>query len=303
MILHEISRQAPFDLMISLSSQPRQQNHHQHSKPQQRLPKAPHSPIASLDCFTRISVSWHSMSADQSQSQPAEAEASIPIPPGVSLQPRAERAARRIHKALGVYPWEIVPESPPKGWAINLVEDLALVTEHVARSTDATLDDLRDELRKSISRDRKPSYAGRLMAQDIQAAKKRFVRGHRESTSREQGGIKATQHERRGVASIPPTPSQSREAELTVEGSEEDDPSSITVASGAPTSPPLPRNIKTLKRVAHQLSSSPPEKRGRASSPDGSRLSAAQSLMLFSSPMASFTMANSARAGNTVSDM
>lgn len=237
------------------------------------------------------------MSAEPPQTQPIEAEASIPIPPGINLQPRAERAARRIHKALGVYPWDIVPESPPKGWAINLVEDLALVTEHVARSTDATLEDLQDELRKSISRDRKPSYAGRLMAQDIQAAKKRFVRGHRDSTtSREQSGGRAGQQERRG--GVPPTPSQSHEAESAAEV-DDDDPSSITVASGAPASPPLPRSVKSLKRPAPQTSSSP-EKRGRANSPDGSRLSAAQSLMLFSSPMASFTMSNQTRPSNTV---
>lgn len=187
-------------------------------------------------------------------------------------------------------------------WAINLVEDLALVTEHVAKTDELTLDDLRAELRKSIARDRKPSYAGRLMAQDIQAAKKRFVQGHRDVLSdRPVPKSTSTPPSRRGTigsSGATPTPSRSQERSFIPNGDEDDDPSSITVASGGPASPPLPKSVKVLKRPAPTAASSP-EKRGRVSSPDGSRLSAAQSLMLFSSPMATFHMP--APAGGSVS--
>lgn len=246
------------------------------------------------------------MSTSQPERRAEEAEETpdtvgIPIPPGMSLQPRAARASRRIHKAVGVWPWDIIPECPPKMWAINLVEDLALVTEHVAKSSEMTLDDLRVELRKSISRDRKPSYAGRLMAQDIQAAKKRFVQGHREVLS-DRPVSKGTPPSRRSTISATgqtPTPSRSQGFSSMPNGDEDDDPSSITVASAMPTSPALPRSVKVLKRPAPAAVSSP-EKRGRVSSPDGSRLSAAQSLMLFSSPMATFHMPAPARSGGTV---
>ncbi|KAF4984096.1 hypothetical protein FZEAL_635 [Fusarium zealandicum] len=229
----------------------------------------------------------------------------IPEPHGTYLQTRGARAARRIYKAMGVWPWDIVPEAPPKMWAINLLEDLALVADHVARNPGDTLEDLQIELRKSLARDRKPSYAGKLMAQDVHAAKKRFVRTlpqspdqdvQDESFGDDGGTVERRSGRRRRTTNYsapdsPTDPSRSRR-HTSSEESEEHMASSITVASEFPPSPPVPRAVKTLKRAATAIPS-PIEKRIRHSSPEGSRLSAAQSLMMFSSPMASFQMATS----------
>lgn len=226
----------------------------------------------------------------------------IPEPHGTYLQTRGARAARRIYKAMGVWPWDIVPEAPPKMWAINLLEDLALVADHVARNPGDTLQDLQSELRKSLARDRKPSYAGKLMAQDVHAAKKRFVRTMPQSTDAQDdtgddvGTAERRSGRRRRTANYsapdsPIDPSRSRR-DTSSEESEEHMASSITVASEFPPSPPVPRNIKHLKRPATTIPT-PIEKRVCHSSPEGSRLSAAQSLMMFSSPMASFQMATS----------
>lgn len=232
----------------------------------------------------------------------------IPQPHGVNLQPRGARAARRIYKAMGVWPWEIVPESPPKMWAINLLEDLALVADHVARNPDDTLEDLQIELRRSLARDRKPSYAGKLMAQDVQAAKKRFVRTTGRSSSQDPHASNAAvfdepdTSERRSVRrrrtkyGAPDSPGDVSSSS----DSEENMASSITVASEFPPSPPIPRGVKALKRPNTAIPS-PMEKRIRHSSPEGSRLSAAQSLMMFSSPMATFQMASSYGLNPTVS--
>lgn len=76
--------------------------------------------------------------------------------------------------------------------------------------------------------------------------------------------------------------------------------SSITVASEFPPSPPVPRSVRQLKRPATTIPT-PIEKRIRHSSPEGSRLSAAQSLMMFSSPMATYQMASSFGPSVTVS--
>ncbi|KAF5011768.1 hypothetical protein FDECE_2135 [Fusarium decemcellulare] len=229
----------------------------------------------------------------------------IPEPHGGYLQSRGARAARRIYKAMGVWPWDIVPEAPPKMWAINLLEDLALVADHVARNPGDTLEDLQSELRKSLARDRKPSYAGKLMAQDVHAAKKRFVRTMPQSPGRElqddgtdndTGTVERRSGRRRRTTNYsapdsPTDPARSRR-HTSSEESEEHMASSITVASEFPPSPPIPRSVKTLKRPATAIPS-PIEKRIRHSSPEGSRLSAAQSLMMFSSPMATFQMASS----------
>ncbi|KAL3607663.1 hypothetical protein FPOAC2_02652 [Fusarium poae] len=226
----------------------------------------------------------------------------IPEPHGTYLQTRGARAARRIYKAMGVWPWDIVPEAPPKMWAINLLEDLALVADHVARNPGDTLQDLQSELRKSLARDRKPSYAGKLMAQDVHAAKKRFVRTMPQSpdaqddTGDDGGTIERRSGRRRRTANYsapdsPIDPSRSRR-HTSSEESEEHMASSITVASEFPPSPPVPRNVRQLKRPATTIPT-PIEKRIRHSSPEGSRLSAAQSLMMFSSPMATFQMASS----------
>ncbi|RSL72026.1 hypothetical protein CEP53_001270 [Fusarium sp. AF-6] len=229
----------------------------------------------------------------------------IPEPHGGYLQTRGARAARRIYKAMGVWPWDIVPEAPPKMWAINLLEDLALVADHVARNPGDTLEDLQGELRKSLARDRKPSYAGKLMAQDVHAAKKRFVRTIPQSPTRDlqddgtgddSGTVERRSGRRRRTTNYsapdsPTDPSRSRR-HTSSEESEEHMASSITVASEFPPSPPLPRSVRTLKRPATTIPS-PIEKRIRHSSPEGSRLSAAQSLMMFSSPMATYQMATS----------
>ncbi|KAM0352546.1 hypothetical protein ACHAPU_002216 [Fusarium lateritium] len=226
----------------------------------------------------------------------------IPEPHGTYLQTRGARAARRIYKAMGVWPWDIVPEAPPKMWAINLLEDLALVADHVARNPGDTLQDLQSELRKSLARDRKPSYAGKLMAQDVHAAKKRFVRTMPQSpdaqddTGDDVGTVERRSGRRRRTANYsapdsPIDPSRSRR-HTSSEESEEHMASSITVASEFPPSPPVPRSIRQLKRPATTIPT-PIEKRIRHSSPEGSRLSAAQSLMMFSSPMATFQMATS----------
>ncbi|GKU05374.1 hypothetical protein FLAG1_09281 [Fusarium langsethiae] len=226
----------------------------------------------------------------------------IPEPHGTYLQTRGARAARRIYKAMGVWPWDIVPEAPPKMWAINLLEDLALVADHVARNPGDTLQDLQSELRKSLARDRKPSYAGKLMAQDVHAAKKRFVRTMPQSpdaqddTGDDGGTIERRSGRRRRTANYsapdsPIDPSRLRR-HTSSEESEEQMASSITVASEFPPSPPVPRSIRHLKRPATTVPT-PIEKRIRHSSPEGSRLSAAQSLMMFSSPMATFQMASS----------
>ncbi|KAM5354116.1 hypothetical protein ACJ41O_000766 [Fusarium nematophilum] len=235
----------------------------------------------------------------------------IPEPHGTYLQTRGARAARRIYKAMGVWPWDIVPEAPPKMWAINLLEDLALVADHVARNPGDSLEDLQAELRRSLARDRKPSYAGKLMAQDVHAAKKRFVRtmpqsptreGNPDDTGGEDGGstVERRSGRRRRTANYsapdsPTDPSRSRR-HTSSEESEEHMASSITVASEFPPSPPIPRSVKTLKRPSTTIPS-PIEKRIRHSSPEGSRLSAAQSLMMFSSPMATFQMASSFGSG------
>ncbi|CAM1510783.1 Fc.00g082960.m01.CDS01 [Cosmosporella sp. VM-42] len=226
----------------------------------------------------------------------------IPEPYATYLHVRGIRAARRVLKAVGVWPWDIVPEAPPKQWAINLIEDMALVSEHVARNPDETLEDLRDELRRSMSRDRKPSYAGRLMAQDVQAAKKRFVRTRDDQVDDGSPGSKRQPVPRRRTIQIsaPPTPSQTNHVTSTPDDHDDDDPSSITVASGSPPSPLVPRSVRALKRPATAMAG-PVEKRLRAPSPDHSRLSAAQSLMLFSSPMASFHMTPSLRTSSTSS--
>ncbi|CAJ0540347.1 Ff.00g075050.m01.CDS01 [Fusarium sp. VM40] len=226
----------------------------------------------------------------------------IPEPHGTYLQTRGARAARRIYKAMGVWPWDIVPEAPPKMWAINLLEDLALVADHVARNPGDTLQDLQSELRKSLARDRKPSYAGKLMAQDVHAAKKRFVRTMPQSpdaqddTGDDIGTVERRSGRRRRTANYsapdsPIDPSRSHR-HTSSEESEELMASSITVASEFPPSPPVPRSVKHLKRPASTIPT-PIEKRIRHSSPEGSRLSAAQSLMMFSSPMATFQMATS----------
>ncbi|KAF5017601.1 hypothetical protein F66182_10453 [Fusarium sp. NRRL 66182] len=224
----------------------------------------------------------------------------IPEPHGTYLQTRGARAARRIYKAMGVWPWEIVPEAPPKMWAINLLEDLALVADHVARNPGDSLQDLQSELRKSLARDRKPSYAGKLMAQDVHAAKKRFVRTMPQSpdaqddTADDGGTIERRSGRRRRTAnySAPDSPIDPARSHrhTSSEESEEHMASSITVASEFPPSPPVPRNVRQLKRPATTIPT-PIEKRIRHSSPEGSRLSAAQSLMMFSSPMATFQMA------------
>ncbi|XEU99970.1 hypothetical protein FSHL1_005257 [Fusarium sambucinum] len=234
----------------------------------------------------------------------------IPEPYGTYLQTRGARAARRIYKAMGVWPWDIVPEAPPKMWAINLLEDLALVADHVARNPGDTLQDLQSELRKSLARDRKPSYAGKLMAQDVHAAKKRFVRtlpqspDAQDDTGDDGGTIERRSGRRRRTANYsapdsPIDPSRSRR-HTSSEESEEHMASSITVASEFPPSPPVPRNVRQLKRPATTIPT-PIEKRIRHSSPEGSRLSAAQSLMMFSSPMATFQMASSFGPSATVS--
>lgn len=237
----------------------------------------------------------------------------IPEPHGAYLQTRGARAARRIYKAMGVWPWDIVPEAPPKMWAINLLEDLALVADHVARNPGDTLEDLQGELRKSLARDRKPSYAGKLMAQDVHAAKKRFVRTIPQSPTRDlqddgtgddSGTVERRSGRRRRTTNYsapdsPTDPSRSRR-HTSSEESEEHMASSITVASEFPPSPPLPRSVRTLKRPATTIPS-PIEKRIRHSSPEGSRLSAAQSLMMFSSPMATYQMATSFGPNATVS--
>ncbi|RGP72164.1 hypothetical protein FLONG3_6887 [Fusarium longipes] len=234
----------------------------------------------------------------------------IPEPHGTYLQTRGARAARRIYKAMGVWPWDIVPEAPPKMWAINLLEDLALVADHVARNPGDTLQDLQSELRKSLARDRKPSYAGKLMAQDVHAAKKRFVRtmpqspDAQEDTGDDGGTVERRSGRRRRTANYsapdsPIDPSRSRR-HTSSEESEEHMASSITVASEFPPSPPVSRSVRQLKRPATTIPS-PIEKRIRHSSPEGSRLSAAQSLMMFSSPMATFQMASSFGPSATVS--
>ncbi|KAI1057081.1 hypothetical protein LB507_002446 [Fusarium sp. FIESC RH6] len=227
----------------------------------------------------------------------------IPEPHGTYLQTRGARAARRIYKAMGVWPWDIVPEAPPKMWAINLLEDLALVADHVARNPGDTLQDLQSELRKSLARDRKPSYAGKLMAQDVHAAKKRFVRTMPQSpdaqddTTGDDGGTGERRSGRRrrtanySAPDSPIDPSRSHR-HTSSEESEEHMAASITVASEYPPSPPVPRSVRHLKRPATTIPA-PIEKRIRHSSPEGSRLSAAQSLMMFSSPMATFQMASS----------
>ncbi|KAH7171239.1 hypothetical protein EDB81DRAFT_194334 [Dactylonectria macrodidyma] len=231
----------------------------------------------------------------------------IPEPYGSYLQVRGSRAARRIYRAMGVWPWDIVPESPPKIWAINLLEDLALVVEHVAKDPDDSLEDLRAELRRSLARDRKPSYAGKLMAQDVHAAKKRFVKVSQSSPAPEDldDGAEQEPVERRSGRKRRPTvnhtPNSSSGGATTSrrlsspEGSDDYMASSITVASDLPPSPPMPRPmprpVKALKRPGTTMSSPTSDKRGRPNSPEGSRLSAAQSLMLFSSPMAAFQMA------------
>ncbi|KAH6876567.1 hypothetical protein B0T10DRAFT_497755 [Thelonectria olida] len=235
----------------------------------------------------------------------------IPEPFGSSLQVRGARAARRIYRAMGVWPWEIVPESPPKIWAINLLEDLALVVEHVAKDPAATLEDLRVELRKSLSRDRKPSYTGKLMAQDVHAAKKRFVRVSQTSPGpeRKYEDVEETSlserrsgRRRRAVSnSNDPPDSPSAMASRGCKSPNESDEylaSSITVAPDPPPSPPQPRNVKALKRSGSEIPV-PDEKRARPSSPEGSRLSAAQSLMLFSSPMSAFHMTPSFPTAST----
>ncbi|PTD11033.1 hypothetical protein FCULG_00011301 [Fusarium culmorum] len=187
-------------------------------------------------------------------------------------------------------------------WAINLLEDLALVADHVARNPGDTLQDLQSELRKSLARDRKPSYAGKLMAQDVHAAKKRFVRtlpqspDAHEDTGDDGGTIERRSGRRRRTANYsapdsPIDPSRSRR-HTSSEESEEHMASSITVASEFPPSPPVPRSVRQLKRPATTIPT-PIEKRIRHSSPEGSRLSAAQSLMMFSSPMATYQMASS----------
>lgn len=229
----------------------------------------------------------------------------IPEPYGTNLQVRGSRAARRIFRAMGVWPWDIVPESPPKIWAINLLEDLALVVEHVAKDPSDTLEDLRNELRRSLARDRKPSYAGKLMAQDVHAAKKRFVKASQSSPAPDDQEDSAEQEpvERRSGRKRRPTINNASNSLAgtaasrrlsSPEGSDDYMASSITVASDLPPSPPMPRPmprpVKALKRPGNTLSS-PADKRGRPNSPEGSRLSAAQSLMLFSSPMAAFQMA------------
>ncbi|KAH6989091.1 hypothetical protein BKA56DRAFT_575058 [Ilyonectria sp. MPI-CAGE-AT-0026] len=229
----------------------------------------------------------------------------IPEPYGTNLQVRGSRAARRIFRAMGVWPWDIVPESPPKIWAINLLEDLALVVEHVAKDPSDTLEDLRNELRRSLARDRKPSYAGKLMAQDVHAAKKRFVKASQSSPAPDDQEDSAEQEpvERRSGRKRRPTLNNASNSLAgtaasrrlsSPEGSDDYMASSITVASDLPPSPPMPRPmsrpVKALKRPGNTLSS-PADKRGRPNSPEGSRLSAAQSLMLFSSPMAAFQMA------------
>ncbi|KAM0430868.1 hypothetical protein ACHAPT_005499 [Fusarium lateritium] len=237
----------------------------------------------------------------------------IPEPHGTYLQTRGARAARRIYKAMGVWPWDIVPEAPPKMWAINLLEDLALVADHVARNPGDSLEDLQGELRKSLARDRKPSYAGKLMAQDVHAAKKRFVRTLPQSPTRDiqdegtgdDGGTVERRSGRRrrttnySAPDSPTDPSRSRR-HTSSEESEEHMASSITVASEFPPSPPLPRSVRTLKRPATTVPS-PIEKRIRHSSPEGSRMSAAQSLMMFSSPMATYQMASSFGPNSAVS--
>ncbi|KAI5456916.1 hypothetical protein BGZ63DRAFT_366132 [Mariannaea sp. PMI_226] len=224
----------------------------------------------------------------------------IPEPFGSSLQVRGARAARRIFRAMGVWPWEIVPESPPKIWAINLLEDLALVVEHVAKDPAATLEDLRAELRKSLSRDRKPSYTGKLMAQDVHAAKKRFVRASQTSPGPEKkydeiedSGLSERRSGRRRRAASNASPeSTSGMSSRRFKSPDESDEyisSSITVAPDPLPSPPQPRSVKILKRSGSEMPS-PDDKRIRPNSPEGSRLSAAQSLMLFSSPMSAFHM-------------
>ena len=235
----------------------------------------------------------------------------IPEPHGTYLQTRGARAARRIYKAMGVWPWDIVPEAPPKMWAINLLEDLALVADHVARNPGDTLQDLQSELRKSLARDRKPSYAGKLMAQDVHAAKKRFVRTMPQSpdaqddTTGDDGGTGERRSGRRrrtanySAPDSPIDPSRSHR-HTSSEESEEHMAASITVASEYPPSPPVPRSVRHLKRPATTIPT-PIEKRIRHSSPEGSRLSAAQSLMMFSSPMATFQMASSFGPNATVS--
>lgn len=264
----------------------------------------------------------------------------IPEPFGSSLQVRGARAARRIYRAMGVWPWDIVPESPPKIWAINLLEDLALVVEHVAKDPAATLEDLRVELRRSLSRDRKPSYTGKLMAQDVHAAKKRFVRVSQTSPGPERKAEDADEAampserrsgRRRRAASTSnespesPPPAVAPSSAPRCKSPDESDAdyplyshlpvvcppvldSPVAVLPDPPPSPPppqqpqpQPRAVNALKRSGSEIPA-PDDKRARPSSPEGSRLSAAQSLMLFSSPMSAFHMAPSAPSA-TVCDL
>ncbi|KPM38998.1 hypothetical protein AK830_g7554 [Neonectria ditissima] len=248
--------------------------------------------------------------ASASAADGAPSESLIPEPYGDYLQVRGSRAARRTYRAMGVWPWDIVPEAPPKIWAINLLEDLALVVEHVARDPESGLEDLRTELRRSLARDRKPSYAGKLMAQDVHAAKKRFVKASASSPGPDAQQEQDSEYEpverrsgrkRRPTAHHVPISGLSpvTRRQTSPNGSDDYMAMSITVASDMPPSPPLPRPVKALKRTIPALTSPTDSKRGRPNSPEGSRLSAAQSLMLFSSPMAAFQMTPPFASGTT----
>ncbi|UZP35242.1 hypothetical protein NXS19_003058 [Fusarium pseudograminearum] len=172
----------------------------------------------------------------------------IPEPHGTYLQTRRPRCSSHL-QSYGRLALGHRPRSTPKMWAINLLEDLALVADHVARNPGDTLQDLQSELRKSLARDRKPSYAGKLMAQDVHAAKKRFVRtlpqspDAHEDTGDDGGTIERRSGRRRRTANYsapdsPIDPSRSRR-HTSSEESEEHMASSITVASEFPPSPPF----------------------------------------------------------------
>lgn len=66
------------------------------------------------------------------------------------LPHRTAHAAKRVHRALGVWPWEVLPQYPPQSWAQNLCQAFAALADEVKRSPSVSLADVASELEKVI---------------------------------------------------------------------------------------------------------------------------------------------------------